>query len=64
MSSPVTAAPVWAPPLRSRLALLLLALSTRGDGLCHAYREYEDMDCLQPARHDGDHGLRDEKGNR
>lgn len=22
-----------------------------GDGLCHAYHEYEGLDCLQPAGH-------------
>lgn len=52
--------PVWAPPLRSRLALFLFHMRHLGDGLCHAYAEYEGMDCGRPKGHerhdDGHHG--------
>lgn len=33
---------------------------TDDDGLCHAYREYPGMDCLQQALHEGNHGDPDE----
>lgn len=44
------------PRRRNRISLALLRLRSLGDGLCHAYADYEDMDCRQPDRHDGHHG--------